>query len=275
MQVLAGKTAIVTGASAGIGKRVAERLAKEKMNLALVARSEDKLRILARELEQFDIRVLVFPADVTDLRAMQRMVELTAEEFGSIDVLVNNAGVDAFRDYHTLDVAEITNVIDVNLTASLVLTRMVLPHMLRNNQGHIVNMSSTAGKHGPAFGAAYGASKAGLIAFTESLRGEYHGSGISASVICPGFTHAGGIYDRIIEETGRETPAVMGATTGEAVAKSVVRAIQSDKPEIIVNNPPLRPMFVLAEALPSLAEWCIRKTTSRFFQRVAQAKQRS
>ncbi|MGE3313754.1 MAG: SDR family NAD(P)-dependent oxidoreductase [Planctomycetaceae bacterium] len=272
MKDLAGRTAIITGASAGIGKCVAEALAAEKMNVVLVARSADKIRSVARTLSATGVRVLENPADVVEIPAMQRMVERTIEEFGSIDVLVNNAGIDAFREYHSLDISEITSVIDVNLTASLILTRMVLPHMLRAQEGHIVNMSSTAGKHGPAFGAAYGASKAGLIAFTESLRGEYHGSGISASVVCPGFTHSGGIYDRILEETGRETPAVMGSATGKAVANAVVRAILADKPEVIVNRPPLRPMFVLAEMFPAVAEWCIRKTTSRFFKRVAQAK---
>jgi short-subunit dehydrogenase len=274
MKDLAGRTAIVTGASAGLGKCVAEELARQRMNLVLVARSAERLQTLARELSATGVQVIGIPGDVTDIPAMQRMVERTADEFESIDVLINNAGIDAFREYHSLDLAEITSVIDVNLTASLVLTRMVLPHMLHAKSGHIVNISSTAGKHGPAFGAAYGASKAGLIAFTESLRGEYHGSGISASVICPGFTHDGGIYDRIREETGRETPAVMGSATSKAVARAVVKAIKRDLPEVIVNRPPMRPMFVLAEMFPSAAEWCIRKTTSRFFKRVAQAKRR-
>ncbi len=275
MRELAGRTALITGASAGIGKAVALALANERMNLVLVARSPDRLRAAATELAATGVRVLDIPADVADLRAMRQVVETCVKEFGGIDVLVNNAGIEAFRDFHEIDVAAIAQTIDVNLTASLVLTRIVLPHMVRQKRGHIVNMASTAGKHGPAYGAAYGASKAGLIAFTQSLRGEYHGTGISASAICPGFTHAGGIYDRIREETGHDTPPLIGSTSAEAVARAVVRAIRRDQPEVIVNNPPMRPLFAFAEMFPSLAERVIHKATGRFLKRIATSKRRN
>lgn len=274
MRELVGRTAIVTGASAGIGKVIAAALARERMNLVLVARSAEKLRAAAEELSAMGTRTLTVPADVTDLRAMRQLIDTTIDEFGTIDLLVNNAGIEAFRDFHDLDVAAITQTIDVNLTSSIILARMVLPHMLRQKCGHIVNMSSTAGKHGPAYGAAYGASKAGLIAFTQSLRGEYCGTGISASVICPGFTYNGGIYDRIREETGRDTPSLMGSTSAEAVARAVIRAVRRDLPEVIVNSPPMRPLFVFAEMFPSLADWGIRKTTARFLKRIATSKRR-
>ena len=274
MRDLSGRTALVTGASTGIGRAVAQALAREGMNLVLAARSADTLRDVARELSTTSVRAIDVPTDVSDPRAVEKLVERSADEFGAIDVLVNNAGIEAFREYHELEISAITQTIDVNLTAGLVLARLVLPHMLREGRGHIVNMSSTAGKHGPAYGGAYGATKAGLIAFTESLRGEYRGTGISASVICPGFTHDGGIYDRIREETGCGTPSLMGSTSAEAVARAVIRAIRHDLPEVIVNRPPLRPLFVLAEMFPALAEWCIRKTTARFFKRVALSKRR-
>jgi len=271
---LAGKTALVTGASAGIGRHIAAALAREKMNLVLAARSPDVLQKAASELSAAGVEAIAVPTDVADSRALLRLVEQGVDRFGTIDVLINNAGIDAFREYHELDASEIIATIDVNLTASLLLTRMVLPHMLRAKRGHVVNVSSTAGKQGPAYGAAYAASKAGLIAFTQSLRGEYRGTGISASVLCPGFTHDGGIYDRIRRETGRDTPALMGSTSAEAVARAAVRAIRRDLPEVIVNRPPMRPLFALAELFPALAEWCIHKTTTRFLKRVAQAKRR-
>jgi short-subunit dehydrogenase len=155
----------------------------------------------------------------------------------------------------------------------MVLAQMVLPTMLSAGTGHIVNMSSTAGKHGPAYGAAYGASKAGLISLTETLRAEFKGQGVSASVICPGFTHDGGIYERMKQATGKGTPLQMGATSADTVARAVVKAIQKDKAEVIVNWPPMRPAFVLAEMWPALGEWVIRQCSVRFLKRIASKRE--
>lgn len=269
MRDLNGRTAIVTGASAGIGEQIARALAGERMNLVLAARSADKLQSLADELSQTGIRAMTAPTDVRETSELKELVERTVNEFGSIDVLVNNAGIEAFRRYHEIDVEQIRRTIDVNLTATLILTRLVLPTMRESGRGHIVNISSTAGKHGPAYGAAYGASKAGMIALTESLRGEYHGSGISASVICPGFTNSGGIYDRMKREIGRGTPPQMGSTTARAVAHAVIKAVRGDRPELIVNVPPMRPVMVLNEMFPTVGQWIVRRATTRFLKRVA------
>ena len=199
----------------------------------------------------------------------ERLVEQTLAEFGRVDVLVNNAGIETYCPFAELPTEDIIRTIDVNLTAALVLSRLVLPHMLAAGAGHIVNMSSTAGKHGPAYGAAYGASKAGLISLTESLRGEFRGRGVSASVICPGFTHDGGIYERMKRATGRGTPFQMGSTSAAAVARAVVKAIQKDQPEVLLNWPPMRPVFVLAELWPAVGEWIIRRASVRFLKRIA------
>ncbi|HUG89323.1 MAG TPA: SDR family NAD(P)-dependent oxidoreductase [Planctomycetaceae bacterium] len=269
MKRLAGRTAIVTGASAGIGLHVARALAREQMNLVLAARSADTLHGLAAELEQTGVDVLAVPTDVACVSALDRLVERAIGRFGGIDVLVNNAGVEAWRVFHELPVEEIERTIQVNLTAAVVLSRLVVPWMLRSGGGHVVNMSSTAGKQGPAYGAVYGATKAGLIALTQSLRAEYHGSGVSSSVICPGFTDEGGIYERIKRSSGRGTPPWMGRTSADAVARAVVRAIRRDRPDVIVNVPPMRPVFALAELFPSLGGWMVRLATRRFLRRAA------
>ena len=141
--------------------------------------------------------------------------------------------------------------------------------MLQAGRGHIVNMASTAGKYGPAFGGAYGASKAGLIAFTQSLRGELYKSGVSASAICPGFATEGGIYEVIKQRTGRGTPWYLGSTSADAVARAVVKSIRGDRPELIVNFPALRPVFVLCQAVPRIGEWIVRMTTRRYLKQAA------
>src|SRR5687767_12236694 len=154
MRKLRGSTALITGASAGIGMHVARALAAQGMNLALAARSVDKLEDLAAELTKTGVKAIAVETDVTVHESLRSVVAQTIDEFGKIDVLVNNAGIETYREFHELEIDEILRTIDTNLTATLVLTRFVIPHMLRAKRGHIVNMSSTAGKFGPAYGAA-------------------------------------------------------------------------------------------------------------------------
>ena len=122
---------------------------------------------------------------------------------------------------------------------------------------------------GRRLGRLYGTTKAGLIAFTQALRAEYRGRGISASVICPGFTEEGAIYDRMKTSWGRWSPALVGSTTADRVARAVLRAIEKDVPETLVNWPPQRPVMVFTEVFPSLGARLIRAATFRFLKRVA------
>ncbi len=214
----------------------------------------------------------MFPTDVSDPEQLQRLVHDVETKFGKIDILVNNAGIETYRDFHLLSLDEIAATIQVNLIAAIQLTRLVIPGMLNRKSGHIVNLSSTAGKHGPAFGAAYGASKAGMLSFTQSLRAEYAGSGIFATAICPGFTHQGGMYETMKRETGKTTPWYVGSTTSEAVARKVVRALESKAPEYLINRPPLRLVFALQSLFPRLGGWLIRVSSYRFLKRVARAR---
>jgi short-subunit dehydrogenase len=266
---LRGCTALITGASAGIGLHVARRLAAAGANLVIAARHADKLEAAAGLLRGSGVKVLVVPTDVGRRDELERLVDSTVREFKTIDVLVNNAGIEAFCHYEDLPLGRIDETIRVNLTSALLLTRLVVPHMLSAGRGHVVNMSSTAGKHGPAFGALYGTTKAGLINFTQALRAEYRGHGVSASVICPGFTDDGGIYDRMKVHSGRRSPALLGSTTADRVARAVVRAIEKDVPETIVNWTPLRPIMVLTQMFPSLGATLARAASVRFLKRVA------
>ena len=267
MKDLQGRCAIITGASAGLGVRVARKLAAQGMNLVLAARSADALEAVATEMRGLGVKAIAVPTDVSDDSQLKRLVERTMTEFGAIDVLINNAGIEAFRSFHEIDPDDIRRTIDVNLTSTLMLTRFVLPHMVLARRGHIVNMASLAGKHGPCYGAAYGASKAGMIALSQSLRGEYRGTGISASAICPGFASDGGVYEVIRQRIGRGTPWYVGSTTAEAVAGAVVKAIRQDRPEMLVNFPALRPVYIVCQMFPRLGEWIIRQTTIKFLKR--------
>ena len=258
MHDIAGRTALVTGASRGIGRYIARALAQAQMNLVLAARSPADLEQAMQEVLAEGVKCTVVVADITDSKNLRTLVDQANREFGSIDVLVNNAGIEKISSYHKLKVEDIERIIRANLTGAMLVTRMVLPTMLERHCGHILNVSALAGKAPPPYFEPYAATKAGLIAFTESLRAEYHGSGVSASVICPGFVEAG-IYQRVKVETGIPAPRWLGTSPPEAVTRAVIRAIKKDIPEIIVNPGPSRLLTTLAEISPSLADWVIRR----------------
>ncbi len=269
---LQDKVVVITGASAGIGREIACRLAREKPALVIAARSEDKLRQLSEELAASGCRVLVVRADVSDPNDLSDLVDATMAEFGRIDVLVNNAGVECFDYFERLETDDIIQTIETNLTSAVLLTRFVVPHMLQQKSGAIINMASTAGKHCPAYESVYGATKAGLIAFTQGIRGEYLDHGITATAICPGFTRSGGIYDRMVAASGRKASGALGSTTAKAVAEAVLKAIRSGQPEQIVNWPPVRPAFILREMFPRLGEMLVTAVSKKFVKRAVDAK---
>ena len=269
---LKNKVVVITGASAGIGKTIAQFCAAEKATLVLAARSEDKLQQLAATFSESGCRVLVVPTDVSVAEDLRQLTEATIQEFGCIDVLINNAGIECFNYFERLTANEITQTIQTNLTATILLTRLAIPHMLEQGSGAIINMASTAGKHCPAYETVYGATKAGLIGLTQGLRAEYHDKGISISAICPGFTRSGGIYDRMVQASGRKASAALGSTTADNVAAAVLKAIQGGHPELIVNRPPVRPAIIFREFFPRLGEKVINTVTKKFIKRAVDAQ---
>jgi short-subunit dehydrogenase len=235
-----GRNVIVTGASYGIGTYIARALAARGANLLLVARSEPQLAALAEEL---DARYLV--ADLADPDAPERI----ASELERVDVLVNNAALELQRRFHTLSAEEIERVVRVDLVAPIELTRLLLPQMLANGYGRIVNISSIAGHVGFPFTEAYAASKDGLVAFGRVLRNDYRSAGVSASSVVLGAVKDAGIGQRTIEELGVETNTSF-MVAPEKVARAVVRAIEKDKAEIVVMPGPGRLLKALMDRFP-------------------------
>lgn len=268
MKDLVGKTALLTGASGGLGKYIAHNLADAGMNLCLVAFPGNGLEKLRAAIEQKGRKAIAIPADLRLPDRRPYVVQQTLEKFGAIDVLVNNAGIEYTSDYHELTLEQIQDVLSVNLEAPMVLTRLVLPDMVKRGSGHIVNMSSLAGKASPACQEPYAASKAGLIGFTASLRATYRGTGVSASVICPGFVEAG-IYERLKSNTGFTAPLLLGTVPPEPIGKAVVRSIRKDLPEVIINKWPVRPLVATIALSPALGAWMIWKIGGHgFFKKI-------
>jgi short-subunit dehydrogenase len=253
VEELRGRTALVTGASGGLGAHLARRLAREGMHVALTARREAELTALAQELEALGVRCAALPADLSDLGQVDPLLQRAEAALGPLDLLLNNAGMELAGAFTTLTREELTGMVDLNLTAPLLLTHRVLPGMLARRRGHVVFISSLGGKSGPAYDEPYAATKAGLIGLTQSLRAEYRREPVGFSVVCPGFIRGDGMYQRMVEQ-GIRANRLMGETTIEKVTDAVVRAIRRDLPEVIESGAPIRPALALSQLAPGLAE---------------------
>jgi short-subunit dehydrogenase len=183
------ETALITGASAGIGVELARLFAADKSNLVLVARRQEKLEELAAELRQregIDVRVLA--ADLGRAEAPQEIAAKLAAEDLSIDVLVNNAGFGALGPFDQLDTARQVEMVQVNVAALTHLTRLLLPGMIERGKGGVLNVASTAGFQAGPYMAVYYATKAYVISLSEALHDELAGRGVTVTCICPGPT---------------------------------------------------------------------------------------
>ena len=181
------KVAIVTGASRGIGLSIAKKLAREKINLALCSKNKENLRKAENFLkENFDVEIYSENFDISNYPAVKNFVENVYKKFGRIDILVNNAGILVVGKLNENKIEEIDYLIKVNLLAPIYFCKEVIPIMIKQKNGIIINISSGAGKTGFANLAVYCASKFGLNGLTESLAKELSNYNIKVYSICPG-----------------------------------------------------------------------------------------
>ena len=263
---------MLTGVPGGLGAFMAQAFADCKVRLALVMSPGGNLDELQKVIKRRGGESVVFACDLRDAAQRRQLLLDVRRQLGPVNVLINNAGVEFTSAYHDLSEETIYGILRVNLEAPMILSWLVLPEMVERKRGHIVNISSLAGKSGPAFQESYAATKAGLIAFTSSLRATYRPLGVSASVIIPGFVEAG-IYAKLKTASGCTAPALLGTSPPEKIPRAVLRAIRNDLPELIVNPLPVRPLLAFASLFPSLGEWMTDKTgTNDFFRRVAGAQ---
>src|SRR5436190_20622430 len=247
---LQGANAIVTGASRGIGPYIARELAARGMRVALVARSTHELEKLAADITASGAVAVPLAGDVTSREDRERVVAVAEQTLGPVDVLVNNAGGDPQREFHNLSEEEIEDVLLLNLHAPLLLARRLLPGMLERRRGHVVNVSSMAGRTSFPYTEAYGAAKDGLIAFTRIWRNDYRAQGVSASTLILGPIGEAGVGARTIEEVGLKVPPFVVSPT--RVGKATVRAIRRDKAELAVLPGPGKSLRALMDRFPGL-----------------------
>ena len=271
---LDGASAIVTGASRGIGPYIAAALARHGVRVALVARSQADLDANVRALSDAGGEVMAVAADVTAREDRRSLVATVERELGPVDLLVNNAGGDPQRRFHDLSEDEIERVLALNLASAVILTRLVLPGMLGRERGHIVNISSMAGRTGFPYTEAYAAAKDGLIALTRVLRSDYRHRGVSASTLILGPVGEAGVGARTAQEIGIKLPPV-GLVSPDAVGKATVRAISRNKAELVVLPGPGRMIRAVMDRFPGLGPAINRATgAEKTMQTVADYRDR-
>ncbi len=188
MRLLEGKVALITGAARGIGKSIAVKFAQEGADIAFTDLNRDEnMEATEKELESFGVKAKGYASNAADFNQTEEVVTKIKEDFGHIDILVNNAGITKDGLMMRMSEAQWDAVIAVNLKSAFNFIHAVLPIMMRQRQGSIINMASVVGVHGNAGQSNYAASKAGLIALAKSIAQEVGSRGIRANAIAPGF----------------------------------------------------------------------------------------
>jgi len=233
-QGIAGQVALVTGASRGIGLAIARRLGRMGARVAICARNAAKLDRAAEELRHTGVETLAVTADVTRTADVAALVEQTQTTLGPIDLLVNNAGIGIFGPAHELREADWDAVLDTNLKAVFLISKAVVPEMIRRRAGYIINISSLAGKNAFAGGGIYCASKWGLLGLTYCMAEDLRSHGIRVSAICPGTVntefspHAGKQPSKMLQpdDIAHAVEALVTQAPGSFISEVLIRPTQ-------------------------------------------------
>jgi short-subunit dehydrogenase len=263
MKKIAGKTALITGGSRGLGRQIAHALARASVHVALVARSEKGLKQTAAEIENKGVKVRVFPCDISSSPNRRALIDVVREEFRQIDILVNNAGLESEGAFLDLEWVTVAETIKVNFEAPIELTKLILPEMIYRGSGHVVNIASIGARAPSAYDAIYCGTKAGLSEWTRALRQELRGTGVFFSTLYPGYVEDVGMFARF----GIKPNWITGSCKSERVATEVVKSIQNGTLEKVVNSQPLKPTFILGILFPSLYDWLMETLGVTAFQK--------
>ena len=256
MKQIQGKRALLTGASRGIGIHIAHALATKGVSLVLTARNEDQLQEVAKSLKNDQVAIECFASDMSSHKSLDQLVDKATENGKPIDLLINNAGIYQYGIYDETSFADVEKMIQVNLTGLMYLTHRVLPGMKSRGLGHIVHISSLAGLSGSAYSETYCATKHAVVGFNRSMRAslKQEKSPVSTSVVCPGIVDETGIFKKLEIEEDVRAPVLMGKSDPRTVANAVIRCIERDLPEVIVNPTAMRPGIAFASLFPGLME---------------------
>lgn len=212
------KTILVTGGSRGIGKDIAISLARDGYNVVLnYNKSESEAKKIKEDLQKENINIEIFKADVSKSKEVEKLIEFVIKKFGKVDILINNAGISKFGLLQDMTEEDFDNVLNVNLKSMFLLSKNILPFMIKKKEGLIINIASIWGEIGASCESIYSASKAGVIGFTKALAKEVGPSNIRVNAISPGFINTDmnkNISKEAVEDIKQEIPL---GRIGEAI----------------------------------------------------------
>lgn len=254
---LENSVAIITGASSGIGRETAILFAQKKVKVTLAARREDRLEEVAGIIKRLEGEALIIPTDVSDQTQVERMIGKTLERFARIDILVNNAGFGQLASIEETSPDDMREIMDVNLMGTFYATKAVLPQMRKQGSGHIINISSVAGKRAFPFLGAYSATKFAMNAISEAMRIELTETGIDVSLVYP-VTTTTEFFDVIKSRAGRrfESPKMFTQSANQ-VADAIVRCAENPKPEVL-PFPLAKILILMNAAMPGVLDFFLR-----------------
>jgi short-subunit dehydrogenase len=254
-----GRTAIVTGASSGIGATTAIALARAGCRVAVAARRQDRIDEIAKTCREAGVEAIAVRTDVTIREDCFELVRRTTAELGPPDILVNNAGFAVFDTIADANPDDIRSMLDTNYLGAVNCTQAVLPAMLERRQGTIVNVASIVGIMGFAGMGAYCATKFALVGFSEALRSEVIARGVRVSLVCPGTTDTE-FFDTALREKSPAAERLILAVPPERVTRAVMRAVRGGSARIIVPWPAAIYMR-FKEIMPGPAHFFMRKVS--------------
>lgn len=252
-----GSTAIITGASSGIGQATAAELVQNRVNVVLASRNRTKLEALALDLVSSPGRTLVVPADVTDRLAVEALVRKTVEQFGGVDILVNNAGKGLFAPVAGGNPENQRRLFEVNFWGAVNCIQATAPYMQTQRRGHIVNVASIAAKIAPPYMGMYSATKFALSAVSDALRLELASSGIGVSTVFPGLTGTSFMENMTQEVEVPAIPPVARFVSSEAVAHRIVQCIRFGLRDAYISPEDIA-VVGLNTVAPQLVDWTMR-----------------
>jgi NAD(P)-dependent dehydrogenase (short-subunit alcohol dehydrogenase family) len=255
------KAVIVTGASSGIGLETALAFAREGARVVLAARNEALLREMADAHPDLRGRFLVVPTDVTKDDDVRRLVDTTMANLGRVDILVNNAGVGMRAPVATMPIRDVQAVMEVNFHGPLRCIQAVLPHMRRQGAGQLVNVGSVLSMVVTAHNSAYCASKFALLALTDSLRIELHGTGIEVISVLPAYTDTP-FFDHMYRYGGPTRISPFKGQQPATVARAILRGCARHKRQVVLTVS-ARIAIWLRRLAPRLLDFAVRQTAQR------------
>jgi short-subunit dehydrogenase len=260
---LQGRRLLITGASSGIGRALAELAARRGARIALAARSADRLAGLARSLSSAGTDAIAIPGDVTSETDRHSLLQTVADRFGGLDVLVNNAGVGCFGHFAGSTEEVLRQVMEVNFFAPAELIRLAIPLLREGQEPAIVNIASMCGRRAlPAF-PEYSASKYALCGLTEALRGEMARFDIDVLLILPGLTRSD-LARKMLRNEGRMKIDYDSGMPPEVVAAAVLKALVRNRTETVVGWE-ARWMLLLGRYFPRLMDWLLARKVRQLY----------